>query len=403
MIRTEENIVYLAKTLAHLSGVPVRVYRNTQKTHFFSTMALPVDPILPWEETILQATEHVSSYFTTDFDCYGIVCCDEWHLVTGPTRETPRSESELRTLAFALSVPEIDLELFLLGMHYITPMPTASMLERLCSINFALHPGEKLTLADLTIHEEEQEALFRELTGKEMKAQEFLPIWDDDGNYRRPAHNTISVENELMDIVTHGDLPRLQSWMKDVPPVRPGVTAPDPLRQAKNMLIVTTTLVSRAAIRGGMPTEAALSLSDAYISKCEQFQTVDRVTNLMMHMVEDYTERVWRITAGENVSDLVKGVSNYILQHLSDAIRTEQIADALYVSRGHLSTSFKEETGINLSDFIHQKKIEEAKRLLKYTDRSLTDISSYLGYSSQSHFSRTFRIIAGCSPKEYRK
>ncbi len=41
---------------------------------------------------------------------------------------------------------------------------------------------------------------------------------------------------------------------------------------------------------------------------------------------------------------------------------------------------------MNLSDYISELKINEAKELIRYTDRSFIDISSYLGFSTQSHF-----------------
>ena len=67
------------------------------------------------------------------------------------------------------------------------------------------------------------------------------------------------------------------------------------------------------------------------------------------------------------------------------------IAGALYMSRPYLSKKFKEDTGENIADFILKKKTEEAKRLLHYSDKSLTAIGPYLGFSSASHFSRVFK------------
>lgn len=58
---------------------------------------------------------------------------------------------------------------------------------------------------------------------------------------------------------------------------------------------------------------------------------------------------------------------------------------------------------MTLTDFILKEKTEEAKRLLRYTDKPITSISAYLGFSSQSHFSRTFKKYTGSLPNEYRK
>ena len=90
-------------------------------------------------------------------------------------------------------------------------------------------------------------------------------------------------------------------------------------------------------------------------------------------------------------------------RHISEAVSAEAIARALYISRPYLSKKFKEETGENLTDFVLQEKTEEAKRLLRYSDKSLTAIGAYLGFSSPGHFSRVFKKYAGVSPREYRE
>ena len=58
---------------------------------------------------------------------------------------------------------------------------------------------------------------------------------------------------------------------------------------------------------------------------------------------------------------------------------------------------------MTLTDFILREKIEEAKRLLRYSDKSLSLIANYLGFSSQSHFTKTFKKYAQKTPKQYRE
>lgn len=73
------------------------------------------------------------------------------------------------------------------------------------------------------------------------------------------------------------------------------------------------------------------------------------------------------------------------------------------MSRSSLSSKFKKESGVSLNTYITLLKLEEAKHLLLYTDKSLSLISSYLGYSSQSFYSNTFNKYVGQTPKEYRE
>ena len=120
-------------------------------------------------------------------------------------------------------------------------------------------------------------------------------------------------------------------------------------------------------------------------------------------MVVDFAERVERLRVGTHVSKLTLDVANYVQKHISEVISTDEMADALFMSRPYLSKKFREETGMTLTDFILGEKVREAKRLLSYTDKSLIAISVYLGFSSQSHFARVFKKYAGLSPSDYRE
>ncbi len=119
-------------------------------------------------------------------------------------------------------------------------------------------------------------------------------------------------------------------------------------------------------------------------------------------MVLDYTTRVHKINNGQRKSKLVNDVSNYIYHHLSEPIKTSEIAKNLYMGRSYLSTKFKNETGKKLIDYILECKINEAQYLLKFSDKSVAKISDYLGFVNQSHFTRTFQKFTGQTPNQYR-
>ena len=72
------------------------------------------------------------------------------------------------------------------------------------------------------------------------------------------------------------------------------------------------------------------------------------------------------------------------------------------MSRRYLSTKFKKETGMTLSQYIQEQKIGKAKSLLKSTDRSILEIATYLGFSSQGYFQNVFKKLTGMTPKDYR-
>lgn len=390
------DLQYTCTIMGNLSGIPIRIYKNGKLDFYHSLIALPKDPICVSENDILAVADNVGYFVDQNFSYYGIVNSKNQKIVIGPTRQIPLSEQELKELAFKADVPPCDVDNFVIGMRSIIPMPFESIMQILCVLNHVLN-GEKTELKDISIFDEKQKEFETDI--EQSQIDETIS-----SQFDRPSdlHNTISIENAIQSIVAKGDVAALKQWVQNAPAIRGGTVAQTQLRQIKNIFIVTATLVSRAAISGGMDVEDSLSLSDMYIQKCELINDLSEIINLQYRMVVDYTQKVNDIRKGKFPTKLALDVANYVRHHLSEVISTEAIAEELYLSRAYLSSKFKADTGENLSDFIQKEKIAEAKRLLRYTDKSLIAISSYLGFSSQSHFNRVFKSVTGKTPKEYR-
>ena len=390
------DIPYLCTVIGNLSGVPIRVYDGDTRIFYHALVNLPKDPMALCREEIWKITEPVGYCATNFFNYYGIINFGTKKLILGPTRQFASTDQELREMAFRLDVPPEETEEFLTGMKSIIRMPLESILQILCTMNYILN-GEKLTLQDITIYDSQQSTISRDAIAMQ-EAQSYVT----DTIPTQDIHNTFSLEQTVMTIVRKGDTAALQEWLRSAPAVRGGIIAAEQLRQMKNTFIVSATLASRAAIRGGLGVDDAFGLSDAYIQKCELMNSPDQITNLQYHMVLEFTRRVERIRIGKQPSKLVTDVANYIQHHLSEPITAEDIAKALYLSRPYLSRKFIAEAGESLTDFILKEKISEAKRLLCYSDKALTAIGNYLGFSSQGHFSRVFKKYTGSTPGEYR-
>lgn len=393
-----EDIRYLCTTIGNLAGIPIRIYKDNQQIFYHSVVNLPKDPILPYEDKILNIPVHIGYFITPRFHYYGIVNSGTYKIVLGPSRQWTANETDLTELAFECDVPKDETENFISAMKSLVVLPLNSVLQTLCSMNFVLN-GDKLSIADITIYDEEQLKL-----SDEINADETQKKYNDTDSLAdvTAVHNTLALEQTIMNFVRHGDTAALKEWLKNAPAVRPGILSSDTLRQFKNTFIVTATLVSRAAIRGGMDVNDALSLSDAYIQKNELLSSVESIENLQYHMVFDYTERVEKIRLGKTPTKLTTDIANYVQKHLTEPVDIDALSKAMFISRTHLAVKFKKETGMTLTDFVLKEKIEEGKRLLRYTDKSISAIAAHLGFSSQGHFANAFRKYANCPPNEYR-
>lgn len=394
-----EDIQYLCTTIGNLAGIPIRIYRNNKPVFYHSLANLPKDPILPYEDKILKIPDHIGYFITPRFHYYGIVNSGTYKIVLGPSRQWATNKTDLTELAFECDVPKDETENFISSMESLVAMPLNSILQTMCAMNFVLN-SEKLSIADITIYDTEQFRISEEIIAAQTETH-----YDEvnDISNETAVHNTLALEQTIMNFVRHGDTAALKEWLKNAPAVRPGILSSDTLRQLKNTFIVTATLVSRAAIRGGMDVNDALSLSDAYIQKNELLFSVESIENLQYHMVFDYAERVEKIRLGKTPTKLLTDIANYVQKHLSEPVDIDALSKAMFISRTHLAVKFKKETGMTLTDFVLKEKVEEGKRLLRYTDKSISSIAAYLGFSSQSHFANVFRKYANCPPNEYRQ
>lgn len=392
------NLPYLCTIIGNLSGVPIRLFKEKEQVFYHSVVKLPCDPMMAHWEDIFQIKEHTGYFTTQHFHYYGVVNSGQWKVVLGPTRQVSSTDQELRELAFLANVPPEDMENFVQGMKSIVCFPLDSVMQILCTINHVLN-GETLGLGDIAIYETEQAGLKEAL--EQQRANLAFEQPSSPLNVQQNSHGTLVLEEVLTNMVRQGDTAALKHWIAAAPAIRGGVLAADQLRQMKNTFIVTVTLITRAAIQGGLDVEEAFALSDGFIQKCELFTAPDQVTNLQYRMVLEFTERVEQVRLGGQ-SRLALQVANYVRRHLSEPISVENMAKELFISRPYLSLKFKQDTGKTLTNFIMKEKTEEAKRLLRYTDKTSTAIGVYLGFSSQGYFTRVFRKYVGCTPGEWR-
>jgi len=385
------DLSYLCSTIGNLCGFPVRLYEGDELILKVDHSGLKYDPILSFRSDLFALTDHVGTYITPRYYFYGLVRSGDTRVILGPTRQLPATEQQLRELAFLSNVPSEETDAFIQSMRSLVAMPLESLQQILCTLNYVVN-GEKLSLGDIVLNEPAE---------KTVVPQARETVQNEEAVYEE-VHNTLAVEQTLMNMIRKGDTRSLKEWIASAPAVHAGPMAREHLRQYKNTFIVSTTLAARSAIRGGMDVEEALSTSDLLIRNCEALQDVQSIMRLQVNMFLTYTEQVERLRKGIPPTHLAIAVSAWVQRHLSESMDTEKLSRELHYSRAHLSRRFKKETGMTLTDYILTKKSEEAARLLAFTDKSLIAISDYLGFSSQSHFTRVFKQYIGMTPSEYR-
>ncbi len=93
----------------------------------------------------------------------------------------------------------------------------------------------------------------------------------------------------------------------------------------------------------------------------------------------------------------------YMLEHMSERLTLEQLAERMHMSRSHIIELFKEHTGYTPIDYFIHLKVQKSCRMLDQTDMSINEIALQIGYEDPFYYSRIFKKVMGMSPRDYRK
>ena len=101
-------------------------------------------------------------------------------------------------------------------------------------------------------------------------------------------------------------------------------------------------------------------------------------------------------------SECTEMMRKYISEHL-DTASLKELSDKFSLNQYYISELFHNHTGIGFQEYTQNERMKEAQRLLSSTHLGISAISSKVGYTSPSSFTRSFREKFGMSPKEFRE
>ncbi len=106
---------------------------------------------------------------------------------------------------------------------------------------------------------------------------------------------------------------------------------------------------------------------------------------------------------GQNQSGISNSVLSYIYAHSSEKLALSKVAEVFFLSESTLSKQLSEQTGLTFMKLLNSIRIEKASDYLIYTDLTLDEVASMVGYVDASHLSKHFTGKVGITPINYRK
>ena len=242
-----------------------------------------------------------------------------------------------------------------------------------------------------------------------------LPIVDKEVGQTPPSaekisgrliHHSVDQEEKILQQILISDDSFTKLAMRHISKLSNLVAPPladDPLRSEQNRFVVSATIVSRAAIKLGMPSDLAFSYSDYFINAIEGCQDLSEVWDLQMSMFAFYRKEVKKSRSKTYFNPATNLLLGYIENNIETNQSLQEICKHLDLDYKYASNCFKKDTGLGFNKYLTKEKMVVAQKELATTETPVQIIAENLGYNNAYYFTRTFKSTFGLSPTEYRK
>ncbi|MCI5828379.1 MAG: AraC family transcriptional regulator [Lachnospiraceae bacterium] len=209
-------------------------------------------------------------------------------------------------------------------------------------------------------------------------------------------------EEQLMSCISRVDYEQAMKMVdgKEIPD--PEQRTIDTLRDKKNYLIIINTLFRKAAQRAEVHPVYLDEISGKMAVRIEALNSVSQVPAMRREMIRRYCMLV-RSNSTKGYSPAVQKVMNYIFVNLENDLSLQRIAAEFSMNKSYLSTLFKKEMGMTLTEYVNQTRIKRAIYLLNTEDMPIQEIAQWCGIPNLSYFTRIFKKEKNMTPSQYRE
>lgn len=121
-----------------------------------------------------------------------------------------------------------------------------------------------------------------------------------------------------------------------------------------------------------------------------------------INLINSLVETVRDVQYNDKLKLVNKGIE-YINKNFNESISVSEISDILDIDRRRFSEVFQEVTGLSPIKYLTEYRLKEAKRLLKFSSYTISEIADMTGYNDCFYFSKTFKKNVGVCPRKYRE
>lgn len=336
---------------------------------------------------------HIKDTFQCAYSIFRIPDSDTL-MVCGPVLFEEMHSSRLNDIAAKIQLPR---ELYAVLQSYYL---------RLASFPVpAVYYSIFLTLGNCLFGENQYKTIYQDLNEMEEWYESYSHQYRSAGDSMmniEMIEMRYALEAQLLDAVFSANEAKAMALVSKLSSVTLPRRLSDELRDYKDYTITFNTLLRKKAEEAGVHPVHIDLCSNQHVQLIEQVASKEQCYTVWSKITLDYCRLIRKHTL-KDYSLLTQKIITYINSDLTADLSLKAMSDWLNVNASYLSTLFKKEVGMPLTDFVNRQRIEQAKKLLIATELPTKTIAQQCGIPDIYYFSRLFKKRTGVTPKLYRE
>ena len=385
------NVITLCEFFYHAHHIPIYIYEGAELVSFFPDQPSVCYPVRDYQ-ILNQQEKDILCYITPENSLLGYIRNREKNvqLILGPVSMIPYTKNQLAQLFHHNNITKEHSEFCTEFYQQIPCYTNLDFMDILLLLNYittnrSFTREEYFAMQDQNVSD----------TASQTYQQQHSDTLDSDDFARQ--------DYRIFHLIEQGDVNGLIQYFHSQLPIPKLSFGENPLQNRKNLCYYSIALFSEAAKRGGVSVMEVMKITAAYFKQITQSNSVEAVDILTTKAALFFAQNVADLAIPNHIKPELIDCIQFIHKNVNTHINVTDVAKHAGYSRIHLTRLFKKELGIDPGSFIRQARLEEAKKMLHYTDKSISEISSFLCYANQSHFHRNFKKQFALTPMQYRQ
>lgn len=209
-------------------------------------------------------------------------------------------------------------------------------------------------------------------------------------------------ENLLLRDIERGDFKNASESLAKLMSILPNSEYLDDYEKFKTSMTISNVLLRKSVEKVGVHPYYIDKISRMFAEKIQSSKTKNDLKNLGFEMTKSYCDIVNSFRINSAYSPVIKNAIRCINTNINKRISLSDISELLNINKNYLSSLFKKETGMTVTEYSLRKKMDMAKELIDTTNLLISDIAILVGVDDVSYFTKLYKKVFNTTPSNYK-